>query len=202
MIPLHPTVLVIVDSPRSELFPNEAVRKNQVSTIRSCSPETGEQRKPSSIKGRERTSSLGSFFEEEGAAAQCATAPSGSGAGPCPDSVSTELDGTISPSHDRYLVCLCNPSTASGPPSATSIVALSLSAHCSFRLIPPLRCFPHCGRSAPSPLTREANKNPIPRQATCRETELFFSHNLVDIAGVQGDSVPLPGLRGRAHHLA
>ena len=46
MIPLHPTVLVIVDSPRSELFPNEAVRKNQVSTIRSCSPETGEQRKP------------------------------------------------------------------------------------------------------------------------------------------------------------
>ena len=48
------------------------------------------------------------------------------------------------------------PLRRSAPASATSIVALGLTAHCSFRLIPPLRCIPHSGRSAPSPLIRGA----------------------------------------------
>ena len=46
------------------------------------------------------------------------------------------------------------PLRRSAPASATSIVALGLTAHCSFRLIPPLRCIPHSGRSAPSPFIR------------------------------------------------
>jgi hypothetical protein len=79
MIPLHPTVLVIVDSLRTKTLPNAAIRTRQVSAIRSCSPETGEQRKPSSNKARERINSLGGFFDEEGAAAQSACCTGGSG---------------------------------------------------------------------------------------------------------------------------
>ena len=64
----------------------------QVSAIRSCSPETGEQRKPSSNKARERINSLGGFFDEESAAAQSACC-AGRIAGQCPDPVSTMLGG-------------------------------------------------------------------------------------------------------------
>ena len=78
MIPLHPAVLVVVASLRSEQLSNAAIRTRQVSAIRSCSPETGEQRKPSSNKARERINSLGGFFDEEGAAAHSASCTGGS----------------------------------------------------------------------------------------------------------------------------
>ena len=49
-------------------------------------------------------------------------------------------------------VSRADPSTAQAVPlSATSIVALALPVDRSFRLIPPFRCIPRCGRSTPSP---------------------------------------------------
>ena len=68
MIPLHPAVLVNVASFQPLQPANAVAGIRQVTSIRSFSPVSGEKRKPSSIKGRERASSLGSFFEEVGAA--------------------------------------------------------------------------------------------------------------------------------------
>ena len=98
----------------------------------------------SSIKGRERVYSLGSFFEE-GLRFSPETG----------EKLRIVLTWRVLKAV-RYWEGT-NPSVfslRSNPPSATSIVALSLSAHSSFRLIPPLRCIPHCGRSAPSPFDK------------------------------------------------
>ena len=85
------------------------------------------------------------------------------------------------------------PLRRSAPASATSIVALGLTAHCSFRLIPPLRCIPHSGRSAPSPLIRGAfcrlpHGHTIPIDKTSN-----FPH-----CGVQGNHSPAGGGGGKA----